>query len=136
MRPVHLEDPRELLELHAQEAEERRLREAVVDCLAELLWFSESERTEGIDWSEERMWLRYEIADIRREERRVQRRNGTLLVLDPPSYDREAGDEPAEVFDWDLDRLAWHGITVPATACVVEALDPREYARRAMWEGF
>lgn len=131
-----LEDPRELLELHEQEAEELRLREAIIDCLVALLEYRDLEEAGDGDWSIERDFLRHEIGELRKLERKIQRTNRTGLVLDPTSYDREAGDEPAEITDWDLDRLEYLGIIVPREACLVEVLPTETYRRLCFWEGW
>lgn len=123
-----IDDPRELLELHLQEQDELTTRAALIDCLVDVL---------GSDEPAERDCYRWELSQLRKIERKAQRVNGTMLVLDSPTFDLNAGDEPAEVTDYDLDRLAYHGISVPDSDCViVETLDVDVYAQRAFWEGF
>lgn len=109
MKPIELEDERALLMEHEMEVLEETLREAIIDATVLLL-----DPCCGPD-CDDRWFYRYELRQLRREYYRVQRLNGTSLVLDSKTYDAEGGDEYAEVAEEDLDRLAWERITLPWT---------------------
>jgi hypothetical protein len=120
-RPIPLEDPRELLELAEAEAHESRLRGLVIDCLVDLLAETDAEM---------RDYLRFELRRLRTLERRAQRMLGTQLVVTD-------FDDPAVVTHWDLDRLAYQGISldVGSESVIMRYESEREYARQAFWEG-
>lgn len=70
----------------------------------------------------EREIYRADLRDLRRMHLRVQRLNGTQLVLDSRTYDAEAGDEYVELTDVDAWLLAMNGITLPEAIWVAAVL--------------
>lgn len=100
-----MEDPRELLEEHEREALEARLHEAVIDAACRMLDPSND--------VVERDFYRWDLFELRQQLKRVQRQNGTQLVIASRTYDSDGGDECAELTDADACRLAWDGIAIP-----------------------
>lgn len=119
MRPIQLEDERELLELHEMEVLEEDLNTAVIEVAVMLLDPSND--------PVEREIYRADLRDLRRMHLRVQRQNGTQLVLDSRTYDAEAGDEYVDVTEVDACRLAWDGITLPDSIWVAAVLAESDF---------